>query len=444
MIDRQPPWSEEAELAVLGAMLADNAVVGDVCGALTDAAFYKEANRRIFRAFSRLNARGQAVDAITLADELGAELETAGGMPYLAQLVDSVTSAANVGHYVRILHEKSLARDLVRAARETEADALDAQTADVQAVAGRASKRFLALETKADRGDYTLGSDLVFPVLDEIQTRREHPGELSGLSTGLTRLDDMTSGLHAGELIVVAGRPSMGKTALATDWVRETVLGDDPHPAGLFSLEMRAQALVMRMVCAEARVSYQAAAAGRLSEAHDRALAEAASRLKQAVIAIDDTPSLTTLELASRARRMRSRQGVELIVVDYLQLATTAQKTGTREQEVAEVSRTLKAIAKELEVPVVGISQLSRQPELRESHRPRLSDLRESGAIEQDADLVLFVYRPGFYQADRDDPKTELIVAKQRNGPVGTVHARFDARMMTFVKDPLADYRGAA
>lgn len=430
------PWSKEAEAGVLGALLQDGSRFEDVRERISERAFFRDGNRRIFAAMNRLAARGEAVDSVLVADELkrSGDIDASGGMEYLAKLIDGTATAANVGGYAERLREDAHRRGLIRAAQKIEREAVEAEPGSWEELVDGASRRIDKLAATSDRGGYELTSDLVFPALDELARARENPSGLVGLSTGFSDLDAMTGGLKPGEFWVVAGRPSMGKTSLALDFARHVALGSG-EAVGFFSLEMPRLALVERLICTEARVPLYRARRRDLSDDEHERLAYAAGQVKQACIAVDDTSDLTTLELRSRARRMRKREGVALLIVDYMQLMRVPGEKATREQEVAEVSRTLKVLAKDLGVPVIGLSQLNRASEHRADKRPVLADLRESGAIEQDADLVLFPFRPSMYAngKDRVDASASaLIVAKHRNGAVGKVRTCWRGELMSF------------
>jgi replicative DNA helicase len=440
------PWSKDAEAGVLGAILQDGSRFEGVRERLSEGAFYRDGNRLIFAAITRLVERGEAVDPVLLVDELEGrgEFQKAGGTEYLAWL--GSVPVLNLDSYAERVRELAQRRELIEAAREIGQAATDAEPGSWEELVDGASRRIDKLAATSDRGGYELAADLVMPALDELARARENPSGLVGLSTGFSDLDAMTGGLKPGELWVVAGRPSMGKTSLALDFARHVALGSG-EAVGFFSLEMPKLALVERLICTEARVPLYRARRRDLSDDEHERLAYAAGSVKQARIAVDDTSDLTTLELRSRARRMRKREGVAVLIVDYMQLMRVPGEKATREQEVAEVSRTLKVLAKDLEVPVIGLSQLNRAAEHRQNKRPVLADLRESGAIEQDADLVLFPFRPSMYAngKDRVDASaSELIVAKHRNGAVGRVRTYWRGELMSFESAALGKRETAA
>lgn len=432
---RQPPWSEEAEISVLGAMLIDEEAARDGRDLLQADHFYRESHRRIFRALSRIVERGDVPDVTLLSDELksAGELEAAGGVGALAQLVDAVPTAANLESHAEILQRKAALRQLIRGAGESVREAYDAPTADAEAVLDRAESRILSASRALTNGasDAHGASGLVSGFLDRVEEARQSPGGVTGLPTGFADLDRMTRGLDPGTLTVVAGRPSMGKTALELDVARHVSLRQGAH-VGIASLEMPAETVIGRMICQEGGLDYQRTVTGRLKDRDAESLAEAAGRLKTAPLTVSSPATLNLYQLRRWARKLHRRHDLGLLTVDYLQLMDGPSDAGNREQEVARLSRGLKSIALELGVPVMALSQLSRAPENRPgSNRPRLSDLRESGAIEQDADLVLFVYREAMYVDPTDarysevENEAEIIVGKHRNGPTGTVRLWF-------------------
>ncbi len=427
---RQIPWSEEAELSVLGGMLIDGDAVAIAIELIGDHSFYREANRRIFRAMTRLYNRGEVIDAVTLADDLksAGELDAVGGMAYLARLVDAVPTAANIEYHCRILRDKAVLRRMIEAATEIIQDAYGAAGGEVEDALDRAEQRIFEIAQAQQRSGFVWIKEILWPAFERIEELQRSPGAVTGVPTGFPHLDNMTSGFQRGELVVLAGRPSMGKTALALNFAQHAAI-ESETPVAVFSLEMSKESLVQRLLCSEGRVDSSRLRRGNLQDDEYQRLATAAGLLNTAPIWIDDTPAISALELRAKARRLRSEVDLGLIVVDYLQLMTGPARVENRQQEISSISRSLKAVAKELGVPILALSQLSRAPEQRTGdHRPRLSDLRESGAIEQDADLVLFIFREEVYKSPEDleqDPalqgKAELIVGKQRNGPTGSV-----------------------
>jgi len=426
--ERQAPWSPEAELSVLGGMLIDADAVAVAVELINDAAFFREANRRIFRAMTRLYNRGEVIDAVTLADALesDSELEAVGGMGYLAQLVDAVPTAANIEYHCRILRDKAVLRRLIQSATDIIQDAYDASGGEVDDTLDRAKQRIFEIAQAKQRSGFVWIKEILWPAFELIEELQRSPGTVTGVPTGFSELDDMTAGFQAGDLIVLAGRPSMGKTALALNFAQHAAI-EAEIPVAVFSLEMSKEALVQRLLCAEGRVDSSRLRRGSLQDDEYQRLATAAGLLNTAPVWIDDTPAVSALEVRAKARRLRSEVDLGLIVVDYMQLMTGPGRAENRQQEISSISRSLKAVGKELGVPVLALSQLSRAPEQRTGdHRPRLSDLRESGAIEQDADLVLFIFREEAYKSSEElekEPtlkgKAELIIGKQRNGPTG-------------------------
>lgn len=440
---RQPPWSEEAEISVLSAMLIDGDAVARAVEVVDEAAFYKEANRRVYRAMIRLYTRGEVIDPVTLSDEMksASELESVGGMSYLARLVDAVPTAANIEYHCRILRDKAILRRLIESATDIIQDAYEAPAGDVDETLDRAESRIFQIAQASKREGFVPIKSILWPTFERIEELQRSPGAVTGVASGFPDLDNMTAGFQRGDLVVVAGRPSMGKTALALNFAQHAAI-DGEVPVAVFSLEMSKESLVQRMLCAEGRVDSGRLRRGRLRDDEYTRLATAAGHLNTAPIWIDDTPAISPLELRAKARRLAADTDLGLLLVDYMQLMSGPRNVENRQQEISAISRALKAIAKELDVPVIALSQLSRGPEQRTDKRPLLSDLRESGAIEQDADLVMFVYREEVYRKDSDmfdeqgeslEGKAELIVGKQRNGPTGTVHLHFIRDFTRFV-----------
>lgn len=430
--DRQPPYSLEAEVSVLGGMLIDNDASARAIEIADDSMFYREANRRLFRAMIRLFERGEVVDVVTLNEELKNtnELEAVGGAPYLAELLDAVPTAANIDYHARIVRNKALLRRLIDAASDIIRDAYDQGELAVEEVLDQAEQRVFRVAQTHDRGGFVWIKEILWEAFEHIDRLQESPGGITGVPTGFRDLDRMTTGLQNGDLIIVAGRPSMGKTSWVLNVALSAAIEHDTKVA-IFSLEMSQQQLVQRFLCAEGRVDAQKLRSGRMGPDEYQRLATAAGHMNTAPLWIDDSPGSTVLEMRAKARRLKSEGNLELLIIDYMQLMAGSGRTESRVQEVSEISRALKALARELEVPVIAISQLSRAPEQRTDRRPQLSDLRDSGSIEQDADLVMFLYRPEYYLGafDREgnslEGKSDLIVGKQRNGPTGVVNLYF-------------------
>ncbi len=430
--DRQPPFSPEAEASVLGGMLIDGDAAARVVDFIDDSMFYREAHRRLFRAMARLFERGGVIDPITVSEELkkGGELEGAGGLDYLASLLDAVPTAANIEYHARIVQEKALLRRLIDAAQTIVRDVYDQGEREVSEILDHAEQRVFNVSQSRGREGFVWIKEVLWPTFEQIERLQEIPDGVSGLATGYQELDRMTTGLHPGDLTIVAGRPSMGKTSWVLN-VAQFVAIEREVPVAIFSLEMSKEQLVQRFLCAEARVDALKLRRGRLDGDEYPRLARAAGHLNAAPIWIDDSPTGNVLEMKAKARRLKAEADLGLVVVDYMQLMTGSTRKESRVQEVSEISRGLKALARELEVPLIALSQLNRAPEQRTDRRPQLSDLRESGSIEQDADLVMFLYRPEYYHGPTDkdgnslEGKSELIISKQRNGPTGSIDLYF-------------------
>jgi replicative DNA helicase len=431
--DRQPPYSEDAEQAVLSAMLMDQDAIVRAAELVDDSMFYAERHRRIFRAMVGITERGSVVDPLTLSDELlrRGELEAAGGKDYIGYLVDAVPTAANVEYHAEIVREKAVLRQLIQVSTQIVHDAFAGQTTAGELL-DQAESRIFQVSQQRKTDGFTRIKELLWPTMERIEALQRGGKTITGVASGFTDLDEMTSGFQPADLIIVAARPSMGKTAFCLNVAQHAAI-EDHVPVAFFSLEMSKESLVQRMLTAEARVDAQRLRRGLLRDDEFPMLARAAGILSSAPIWIDDTPGLTLLEMRSKARRLKADSGIGMVVVDYLQLMQGPSNAENRQQEVSQISRGLKALAKELNVPVVALSQLSRAPEQRggEHRKPQLSDLRESGAIEQDADLIMFLYRQEMYDGPVDsdgnniEGKAELIVGKQRNGPTGTVNLHF-------------------
>jgi len=435
-LDRVPPQSMEAERAVLGGILLEPEAAVKAVEILTPEAFYRDAHARIFKAMLSLFARREPIDVMTLSEELkkSDDLEKVGGIAALTDLVDSVPSAANIEHYAKLVVEKYILRQLIRASSEIAEDCFRAAR-DADTILDEAEQRIFKISEARVSPGFMHVKDILKKRFEEIQRIHETRTGVTGLPSGFTDLDrKYTAGFHPGDLAIIAGRPSMGKTSFALNIAQHVALVER-KPVAIFSLEMSKELLVQRLLCSEAEVDAQKVRMGFTTAEDIQALTRAAGLLSEAPIYIDDTPALSTLEMRARARRLKSEHDIALIIVDYLQLARASERSENRQQEISSISRSLKTLAKELNIPVIALSQLSRAVEARGGdRRPMLSDLRESGAIEQDADLVLFLYRPEFY--DPDDPekrgKAELIIGKQRNGPTGTVHLVFEKQFTRF------------
>jgi len=421
-----PPQNLEAEESVLGAVLLDNEAIDAALEILTGDDFYREAHRKIMRAMVDLHQKGEAIDLITLAEALRhrGDLQDVGGASYLTELTEKTATAANVRYWARIVRQKSVLRSLINTATEIVTRGYES-TADVDEFLDEAEHKIFEIsENKSKRSYFRIG-EIMFDSMKAIEQLYERKEIVTGVPSGFTDLDRILAGLQPSDLIIVAGRPSMGKTAFALNVVQHAAV-DGNHGVAMFSLEMSKEQLVVRLLCSEARVDQSKVRAGFSGHTDLPKLARAADRLTKAPIFIDDTPALSVLELRAKARRIKREPNanLSLIVVDYLQLMR-GHNNDNREQEISSISRSLKALAKELHVPVMALSQLNRAVESRADKRPMMADLRESGAIEQDADVIAFLYRPIVYDSNAEPREAEVIVAKQRNGPVGTVKLTF-------------------
>jgi replicative DNA helicase len=432
LLERIPPQSLEAEQATLGAMLTEREAIARVVDLLEPDDFYSPQHQMLYRAMVDLFNDSEPVDLVTLQARLQdrGQLERTGGTPYLLALQEAAPTAAAVGHYARIVREKATLRGLIRAAGEIRNMAQTAGDEDVDTILDRCEQEIFSVSERTITPAFTLIRDLLGETYDRIDEMQETHRPGTGLSTGLDDLDSLTSGLQISDLVVIAARPSMGKTALAMN-IGCLLAKTQNKSVAVFSLEMAKEQLALRLLCSEARVNQQNVRQGYLERGDMDRIAIAASELYKAPMYLDDTPTMTVLQMRGKARRLRAEHGLDLIIVDYLQLVSGYGHFENRNQEISQVARSLKALGRELKVPVIALSQLSRAVEARgHPRRPILSDLRESGSIEQEADVVCFIYRPSYYgdqelQAagylDTDRHIAEIIVAKQRNGPTGTV-----------------------
>jgi replicative DNA helicase len=438
--DRRPPYSEDAEQAVLSAMLMDQDAVLRATETVDDTMFYAERHRRIFRAMIGIAERGGVVDPLTLSEELSrrGELDASGGKDYIGFLVDVVPTAANIDYHAQIVKEKALRRRLIEVSTTIVQEAYESHLTSYELLDDAEQRIFLVAQARAREG-FTRLKELLWPTMERIEALQHGGKTVTGVASGFSDLDDMTSGFQPADLVIVAARPSMGKTAFCLNVAQHAAIVDQV-PVAFFSLEMSKESLVQRMLTAEARIDAQRLRKGMLRDDDFPRLARAAGILSSAPVWIDDTPGITLLEMRSKARRLKAEAGVKMVIVDYLQLMQGPSNSESRQQEVSMISRGLKALAKELSVPVMALSQLSRAPEQRtgEHKRPQLSDLRESGAIEQDADLIMFLYRQEMYDGpvDKDgnslEGKAEVIIGKQRNGPTGVVNLHFHKQYTRF------------
>ena len=421
--NKVPPHDLEAEQAVIGSMLTDKDAVISAIEVLSDYDFYREDNRIIYSAILNLYNRGEPIDIITLKSELSSmgKLEAVGGLEYLAELPEKVPTTANVDKYIKIVEEKSTLRTLIRTANELITLGYD-PTQEVEELMDTAERKiFNVMQSRNQKGYSSMKDILVdtFVELEELYNRKQH---VTGVPTGFINLDYKTAGLHGSDLILVAARPAMGKSAFALNIATNAAVRAKT-PVAIFSLEMSKEQMANRILCSEALVDSNKVRTGKVEDDDWVKLAQASGILSEAQIFIDDTPGISIMEIRAKCRKMKLEKNIGLVVIDYLQLVQGSSKRGaSREQEIAEISRSLKILAKEINVPVIALSQLSRAPEQRPDHRPMLSDLRESGSIEQDADIVMFLYRDDYYNQDSEKKNVaEVILAKHRAGSTGTV-----------------------
>jgi replicative DNA helicase len=441
-LERALPHSAEAERAILGAVLLDNSLISQAVELLRPEDFYVPSNRRIFTAMIALFERGAEINPILIGEELKKEnaLESAGGISFITNLTYGLPHSTNIAHYAKVVRGKSMLRQLIRAANKITQEALD-QEEEPEIILDHAEQAIFQLADERIRQGFVHVKPVAEQLLEKIQEMEGRAALLTGLTTGFADLDKMTSGLQRSDLIILAARPSMGKTSFAL-MLAENAAIQAGAVVGVFSLEMSKEALVMRMLCSQGNIDAQRFRNGFLSRPEWAQIAKSLGTLADARIFLDDTPAISVLEMRAKIRRLAAEQKkLDLIIVDYLQLMSgSAKRVESRQQEVSQISRELKSLAKEMNIPLVALSQLSRAPEARSDHRPQLADLRESGALEQDADVVAFIYRAEQYKTpeERDslpeDQKNvaELIIAKQRNGPTGSVDLRFTPSSMRF------------
>ncbi|TCP57389.1 primary replicative DNA helicase [Tamaricihabitans halophyticus] len=422
--DRQPPQDLTAEQSVLGGMMLSKDAIADVVEVLRPGDFYRPAHQAVYDVVLDLYGRGEPADPVTVSAELErrGELGRVGGAPYLHTLIATVPTAANAGYYAEIVAEKAVLRRLVEAGTKIVQSGYAAgDGSDINEVVDRAQAAIYEVTERRTSEDYLALEELLQPTMDEIDAIASRGGQSQGVPTGFMDLDGVTNGLHAGQMIIIAARPGIGKSTLGLDFARSCSITHGMSSV-IFSLEMSRTEIVMRMLSAEAKIRLQDMRGGRMSDDDWTRLARRMSEISEAPLFVDDSPNMTMMEIRAKARRLKQRHDLQLIVVDYMQLMTSGKRVESRQQEVSEFSRQLKLLAKELEVPVIAISQLNRGPEQRTDKRPMLADLRESGSLEQDADIVLLVHRPDAFELD--DPRSgeaDLILAKHRAGPTSTV-----------------------
>jgi len=434
MIDRVPPYNLEAEQALLGSMMIDREAVYIAMETVQADYFYKEAHRIIYNALLNLEARGEPVDMITLTEELRQEnnLEKVGGVSYIATLANMVPTAANARYYANIVEEKAILRSLIRFANNLASRCYE-DVEDTHELLDSAEQNILEIAGRRNIGGLVPIKQVLGDTLEKIEYLSSKKGSITGVPSFFTDLDNMTSGWQPSDLIIVAARPSMGKTSFCLNIALNAAIRAKT-PVAIFSLEMSREQLVQRLMSSEAMIDQHKLRTGRLLDEEWVRLTKAVQPLSTANLYIDDTPAISILELRARARRLKAEKGLGLIVIDYLQLMQLGRRNENRQQEISEISRSLKALARELNVPVIALSQLSRAVEQTSEKKPALSHLRESGALEQDADLVMFIYRDEYYNPNTDRPGiAELIIAKHRNGPTGTVELGFIKEFTKFV-----------
>jgi len=431
-IQRVPPQNLEAEKSILAAMMVDKIALQKGLEKVSADHFYLERHQIIFKAMLELEDNNQAVDIITLIDKLRTmqKLEEAGGIVYLTEMSSIAPLVSNIGDYCDIVKEKALLREVVSVARNMADKAYS--DGEFEEIIDRAEMQFFELSRQRDTKSYSIIRDVVKETFEQIEENYRTKDQITGLRTGYVDFDDITNGLQPSDLVIIAARPSMGKTALCLNFAQNIALREKANVL-FFSLEMASHQLVHRMICSEARVNSQRVRKGYVEQQEWDRIGQAVATLSEAKVFIDDTPGIPILELRSKARRLKSERGVDLIIVDYLQLVTSPHRSENRQQEIAYITRQLKELARELEIPLIALAQLSRQVEQRQDKRPMLSDLRESGEIEQTADVVGFIYREDYYDQETDQKNiAEILISKQRNGPTGRIKLMFNKQFGRF------------
>jgi len=432
-LNKLPPYNKEAEQSVLGACLHSADAIAKALEVLTEEDFYKAANKKIFIVMREQFEANESIDVLALAERLRKkdELDNVGGLEYLSLLEDYIPTATAVGHHAKILREKKILRDLIQTATDIVSNSYSDRD-DVDTLLDRAEQSIFEISEKRTKASFYKLPDIIRENVSTLEKLSMKPGMVTGVSSGFSDLDNMTAGFQPSDLIILAARPSMGKTSFALDIARYVSL-HEKIPTAMFSLEMSKQQLGVRLLCSQARVDSSKVRTGYLAKSDWPKVHEAGSKLSEAKMFIDDSAALSVLDVRARARRLAAEQPLGLIIIDYLQLMHGRGGTESRQLEVSDISRGLKALAKEINVPIIALSQLSRAVEGRTDKRPMLSDLRESGSIEQDADVVMFIYRDVVYNPETDDPgKTEILVRKQRNGPIGDIQLHFENQFTRF------------
>ena len=421
-LGRIPPQNIEAEQSVLGASLLDKEVLSTITEIIDVSDFYREDHKEIFEAIMDLYERGEPIDLITVSEQLKirGSIDAVGGLEYLTNLVNAVPTTANAKHYAKIVEEKSILRRLIKTSSEIINMGYD-ETEEVEYILDRAEKGIFDISQKRNSQGFVQIKDVLIETFDRLEELYNNKGNVTGIPTGFVDLDHKTAGLHNSDLVLIAARPAMGKTSFVLNIAQYAAIHSQV-PVAIFSLEMSKEQLVNRMLCCEAMVDAQKMRTGQLEDSDWQKIAKALGPISDAPIYLDDTPGVTSAEIRAKCRRLKLEKDLGLVIIDYLQLMQGRGRSESRQQEISEISRSLKILAKEINVPVIALSQLSRAPEMRSDHRPILSDLRESGAIEQDADIVMFLYRDDYYNPETEKKNVaEVIVAKHRSGSTGTV-----------------------
>lgn len=430
MTARIPPQNIEAEQSVLGGLLLEQAAWDEIADLISEDDFYKPSHRKIYAAIKELNKKNQPTDLVTVSNFLmeAHDLEAVGGPAYLSELIDTTPSASNISTYATIVHDKSLLRQVIHVTSNISERAYKQDFEDVPTFLDTLEAEVFAVSEKKETKGLVDSSELVKASLEKLEKLYAQQGEVTGISSGYTEMDEMTAGFHSGELSIIAARPSMGKTAFSLNIALNAALREKKSVA-YFSVEMAKEQVMIRLLAAEAKIKLGDLRIGQIDDKSWPKLINTAAAMSEAKIFIDDTAGISPFEIRAKARRLKARHGLDMIMIDYLQLMSLKQKVESREREVSEISKMLKAIAKELEVPVIALAQLNRGVEGRSDRRPMLSDLRESGSIEQDADIIMMLFREDYYDRDNPDIKglAEVIIGKQRNGPTGAVKLRWHA-----------------